>query len=101
LTTWYYSDAPATVRPQLDAARRVDTFDEVVIGLDERTAVYEARRCLSCGNCFHCDNCYSICPDNAIIKLPDGAGYTVNTDFCKGCGLCAAECPAGAIDMVG
>jgi NADPH-dependent glutamate synthase beta subunit-like oxidoreductase len=101
LTTWYYSDAPATVRPQLDAARRVDTFDEVVIGLDEQTAVYEARRCLSCGNCFHCDNCYSICPDNAIIKLPAGAGYEVNTEFCKGCGLCAAECPAGAIDMTG
>jgi NADPH-dependent glutamate synthase beta subunit-like oxidoreductase len=100
LTTWYYSDAPASVRPQLDAARRVDTFDEVVIGLDEQTAVYEARRCLSCGNCFHCDNCYSICPDNAIIKLPGGEGYVVNTDFCKGCGLCAAECPAGAIDMI-
>jgi NADPH-dependent glutamate synthase beta subunit-like oxidoreductase len=101
LTTWYYSDAPASLRPQLDAARRVDTFDEVVVGLDEQTAVYEARRCLSCGNCFHCDNCYSICPDNAIIKLPDGAGYVVNTDFCKGCGLCATECPAGAIEMIG
>jgi NADPH-dependent glutamate synthase beta subunit-like oxidoreductase len=101
LTAWYYSDAPAAVAPQLAAARRVDTFDEVVAGLDDATALYEARRCLSCGNCFHCDNCYSVCPDNAITKLADGSGYTVNTDFCKGCGLCAAECPAGAIDMTG
>jgi NADPH-dependent glutamate synthase beta subunit-like oxidoreductase len=67
LNTWYYSDAPATVRPQLDAARRISSFDEVTTGLDESTALFEARRCLSCGNCFECDNCYGVCPDNAII----------------------------------
>ena len=38
-------------------------------GLDETNALYEARRCLSCGNCFECDNCYGVCPDNAVIKL--------------------------------
>jgi NADPH-dependent glutamate synthase beta subunit-like oxidoreductase len=99
LSPWYYSDAPASVAPQLAAARRVDTFDEVVCGLTERTALYEARRCLSCGNCFECDNCYSVCPDNAITKLGPGRGYIVDTNYCKGCGLCAAECPAGAIEM--
>jgi NADPH-dependent glutamate synthase beta subunit-like oxidoreductase len=99
LSPWYYSDAPASVAPQLAAARRIDTFDEVVVGLDERTALYEARRCLSCGNCFECDNCYSVCPDNAVIKLGPGRKYLVDTDYCKGCGLCAAECPAGAIEM--
>ena len=30
LNAWYYEDAPATVRPMLDAARRVSSFDEVV-----------------------------------------------------------------------
>jgi NADPH-dependent glutamate synthase beta subunit-like oxidoreductase len=99
LSTWYYSDAPASVAPQLAAARRVDTFDEVVATLTPDTALYEARRCLSCGNCFECDNCYSVCPDNAITKLGPGLGFAVNTDYCKGCGLCAAECPAGAIVM--
>jgi hypothetical protein len=42
LNTWYYSDAPQQVQPTLDAVR----------GLDESTALFEARRCLSCGNCF-------------------------------------------------
>jgi 2-oxoacid:acceptor oxidoreductase delta subunit (pyruvate/2-ketoisovalerate family) len=98
LNTWYYADAPATVRPTLEAARRVTTFDEVVSGLDESTALFEARRCMSCGNCFGCDNCYGVCPDNAIIKLADGQ-YAVDYDYCKGCGLCAAECPCGAIEM--
>jgi 2-oxoacid:acceptor oxidoreductase delta subunit (pyruvate/2-ketoisovalerate family) len=100
LNTWYYSDAPATVAPRLDAARRTSTFDEVVGGLDESTALFEARRCLSCGNCFECDNCYGMCPDNAIIKLGPGKRYTIDYDYCKGCGLCVAECPCGAIDMV-
>jgi 2-oxoacid:acceptor oxidoreductase delta subunit (pyruvate/2-ketoisovalerate family) len=98
LNTWYYADAPATVRPQLEAARRITTFDEVTGGLDESTALFEARRCMSCGNCFGCDNCYGVCPDNAIIKRADGE-YDVDYDFCKGCGLCATECPCGAIEM--
>ena len=49
------------------------TFDEVVGGLDETNALFEARRCLSCGNCFACDNCYGVCPDNAVIKLDSPA----------------------------
>jgi 2-oxoacid:acceptor oxidoreductase delta subunit (pyruvate/2-ketoisovalerate family) len=99
LNTWYYSDAPATVRPELDAARRITTFDEVVGGLDESTALFEARRCLSCGNCFECDNCYGVCPDNAVIKLGPGQRYSIDYDYCKGCGICVAECPCGAIEM--
>jgi len=100
LHTWYYSDAPATVRPRLEAARRLSTFDEVVQGLDADTAVYEARRCLSCGNCFECDNCYGMCPDNAVIKLGPGQRFAIDLDYCKGCGICVAECPCGAIEMV-
>jgi len=101
LNTWYYADAPKTIRPRLDLARRESTFDEVTHGLDETTALFEARRCMSCGNCFACDNCYGVCPDNAVIKLePAGAwAYAIDLDYCKGCGLCAAECPAGAITM--
>ena len=100
LNTWYYEDAPATVRPMLEAARRIDSFSEVQGGLDETNALYEARRCLSCGNCFECDNCYGVCPDNAVIKLGPGKRFSIDYDYCKGCGLCAAECPCGAIDMV-
>jgi len=100
LNTWYYSDAPAQLRPRLEVARRITTFDEVEGGLDESTALFEARRCLSCGNCFECDNCYGVCPDNAVIKLGPGRRFMIDYDYCKGCGLCAAECPAGAITMV-
>jgi 2-oxoacid:acceptor oxidoreductase delta subunit (pyruvate/2-ketoisovalerate family) len=100
LNTWYYSDAPHMIRPRLEAARRATTFDEVVQPLDERTALFEARRCMSCGNCFECDNCFGVCPDTAVTKLGDGLRYAFDYDYCKGCGVCATECPAGAISMV-
>ena len=101
LNTWYYSDAPRQERSQLEAIRRQSTFEEVVAGLDDSNALFEARRCMSCGSCFACDNCYGVCPDNAVIKLdPTGSyAYEIDFDYCKGCGLCAEECPCGAIEM--
>jgi len=100
INTWYYSDAPKTVRPLLDLARRTSSFDEVQGGLTEDNALFEARRCMSCGNCFECDNCYGVCPDNAVIKLGPGKRFAFNYDYCKGCGICVSECPCGAIEMV-
>ena len=100
LEPWYYSDAPRSHRPRLDVVRRTSGFAEIVGNLDEESAAYEARRCMSCGNCFECDNCYGVCPDNAITKLGPGKGFEFKYDYCKGCGLCESECPCGAIKMI-
>jgi len=99
MNPWYYSDAPRTVRPMLDVVRRSNGFAEVVGDLTEDNALFEARRCMSCGNCFECDNCYGVCPDNAVIKLGPGNRFKFNYDYCKGCGICVSECPCGAIKM--
>ena len=100
LNTWYYADAPRTKRPELERIRRQTNFEEVIGGLTQENALFEARRCLSCGNCFECDNCFGVCPDNAVIKLGSGERYEFDYDFCKGCGICVTECPCGAIDLV-
>jgi NADPH-dependent glutamate synthase beta subunit-like oxidoreductase len=100
LNTWYYADAPRTEAEQLALVRRTSSFDEVQHGLTEDNALFEARRCMSCGNCFGCDNCYGVCPDNAVLKVDVADGYAIDLDYCKGCGICAAECPCGAIEMV-
>lgn len=99
LNTWYFEDAARSHRPVLEQARRSSTFDEVVHGLDADTALFEARRCLSCGSCFSCDNCYALCPDNAVLKIGPPGEYEIDLDYCKGCGICVEECPAGAIRM--
>jgi 2-oxoacid:acceptor oxidoreductase delta subunit (pyruvate/2-ketoisovalerate family) len=91
---------PVHVAPDTRYPRRQSTFDEIVGSLDQSNALYDACRCLSCGNCFECDNCYGVCPDNAVIKLGPGKRFQFNYDYCKGCALCASECPCGAIQMV-
>jgi Pyruvate/2-oxoacid:ferredoxin oxidoreductase delta subunit len=100
MNTWYFEEAPHVVRGRLERARRSSSFDEVVHGLTAPDALFEARRCLSCGQCFACDNCFGVCPDAAVIKLEDGGGYAIDLEHCKGCGLCVAECPSGAMRMI-
>jgi NADPH-dependent glutamate synthase beta subunit-like oxidoreductase len=96
----HYAHAPRTAeRVALTPEQRLSSFDEVMAGLDETNALFESRRCLSCGNCHECDNCYKVCPGDAIEKLGAGNGYRFIYDNCDGCGLCAEECPCGAIDM--
>lgn len=63
----------------------------------------EVRRCFSCGECMSCDNCWTLCPDNSVLKVQSaGDGkwhYVFDYDHCKGCGICAHECPVGYIAM--
>ena len=45
--------------------------------------------------CIDCDNCIVFCPDSSVNKQHD-----IDYDYCKGCGICAYECPSDAIEMV-
>jgi NADPH-dependent glutamate synthase beta subunit-like oxidoreductase len=90
---------PQAEQPALDVAERQGSFEETLGGLSETAAHDEAKRCLSCGNCFNCDTCHECCPQAAILKVGDDE-YRVHVPDCNGCGLCANECPCGAIDMV-
>jgi NADPH-dependent glutamate synthase beta subunit-like oxidoreductase len=100
LHTWFYSRTAPRQQPEIDGERRRTTFEEIHGGLNAEEAVYEARRCLSCGNCFECDGCYTVCPEEAIVKLGPGKRYRYNYDFCTGCSVCFEQCPCGAINMV-
>ncbi len=95
-----FSDADPSAQKVSQIRDRVAGFDEVVAGLTELQARYEARRCLSCGNCFECDNCFAACPEQAIIKLLPGQGYQVDFAKCTGCSVCFEQCPCHAIEMV-
>lgn len=47
--------------------------------------------------CTHCLVCYMCCPDGTINK--GESVVEIEYDFCKGCGICAVECPFQAIRM--
>jgi 2-oxoacid:acceptor oxidoreductase delta subunit (pyruvate/2-ketoisovalerate family) len=73
-------------------------FGEVNLGIDLEEAVAEARRCFNCAVCNDCELCLILCPDVAITRR-EGGGFEIDLDHCKGCGVCAEECPRGAIVM--
>jgi NADPH-dependent glutamate synthase beta subunit-like oxidoreductase len=100
LHVWYFADAPKQSQPEQPVEARTATFSEVVGGLDQPAAVYEAKRCLSCGNCFECDGCLGACPEDAVIKLGTGNRYRFDYDRCTGCRACFEQCPVHAIEMV-
>ena len=95
-----FSDVDPAVQHHLAEDQSVSGFDEVLAGLSEHEARHEARRCLSCGNCFECDNCLAACPEGAISKVGPGLGYSVDDMKCTGCSTCFQQCPCHAIEMV-
>jgi len=79
-------------------------FEERIQALAESAAVAEAKRCMSCGQCFECDNCVVYCPQIAVKRVPKKQATTgryVYTDYdrCVGCHICADVCPTGYIQM--
>jgi 2-oxoacid:acceptor oxidoreductase delta subunit (pyruvate/2-ketoisovalerate family) len=74
-------------------------FAESNLGLSRIQAMAESRRCLNCGVCNACELCLIFCPDLAVARREGGPGFSIDYDHCKGCGVCAAECPRGAIAM--
>ncbi|MEI7866316.1 MAG: NAD(P)-binding protein [Candidatus Methylumidiphilus sp.] len=99
LHIWYDTEAKQRHQDSLELDKRAFGFDEVVHGLGEAEALYEARRCFSCGNCFECDGCYGACPEQAITKLGPGKRYRYEYDRCTGCAVCFEQCPCHAIEM--
>lgn len=97
INTYYYPKQPRNSQQNLTVAQRLQNFSEVQQPLQATRASAEAARCFCCGTCIYCDNCYALCPDMAITKLD--RGYEIKSGYCKGCGLCVAECPTGSIVM--
>ncbi|MBI4506348.1 MAG: 2-oxoacid:acceptor oxidoreductase family protein [Chloroflexi bacterium] len=68
-----------------------------------QTGAWRAQRpVLQIERCIHCLFCWVFCPDSAIL-VQNGRIVGVDYDHCKGCGICARECPVKptAIPMVG
>ncbi|MFH1096994.1 MAG: NAD(P)-binding protein [Candidatus Desantisbacteria bacterium] len=95
----YYASLPRVESTGLTVEERVSNFNEVALTINEEQVTQEAKRCMSCGQCFDCDNCYSYCSDNAVKKLPKGQHYEFHLETCQGCKKCAEECPCGFVDM--
>ena len=97
INTFYTPRAARAAPERLSPAQRASGHAEVQAGLSADQVDAETARCFSCGTCIECDNCFHYCPDLAVRRVP--GGYEILEAYCKGCGLCVAECPTGSIAM--
>jgi pyruvate ferredoxin oxidoreductase delta subunit len=63
--------------------------------------------------CIGCKACEMVCPEGCVAENPkekhmieqagkkrEVANREFDPDYCKGCGMCASECPVKDIDMI-
>ncbi|MEJ2102876.1 MAG: 4Fe-4S binding protein, partial [Desulfobacterales bacterium] len=77
----------------VDAANAVEAVIRLQSGAPDIPS-YRAE--IDTGQCIACLTCFRLCPYKAVLR---GHRMSVLTDACEGCGICAAECPRGAIAM--
>jgi NADPH-dependent glutamate synthase beta subunit-like oxidoreductase len=95
----HFVAVPRNPDERLPVAESHPGFAEVNRGLPCNVALKEADRCFSCGVCNRCELCLIFCPDLAISRRDNGGRYVIALEYCKGCGVCVAECPRGAMVM--
>ena len=98
LNTHHFARVPRHAERMAEPVERRHAFVESNRGLTRDEALAEAGRCFNCGVCNECELCLIFCPDVAITRRA-GGGFEIAYEYCKGCGVCAAECPRGAIVM--
>ncbi|MBI4055389.1 MAG: FAD-dependent oxidoreductase [Elusimicrobia bacterium] len=99
LNASYFNKEPRPPAPLLSPPERAGHFRELQGALPESDILSEAARCFKCGTCNLCGNCEIFCPDLAIRWEAGKGRYSIDEDFCKGCGVCVEECPRAAIHM--
>jgi formate dehydrogenase major subunit len=95
----YFQESAPLDTPSISVNERLsnNAFKEVHRPPTETEKFGELARCFHCGRCTECDNCFIYCPDVAIAKKTKG--FDIDLFFCKGCGVCAVECPRAALRM--
>ena len=95
--------------PLVNLQKRMTTFDQVELGLNESAAREEAKRCMRCDVCERCGKCVEVCSDklgvSAIRFYHAGESSLILKDYvhglphCIGCGSCVNICPTGALQI--
>jgi NADPH-dependent glutamate synthase beta subunit-like oxidoreductase/Pyruvate/2-oxoacid:ferredoxin oxidoreductase delta subunit len=93
----HFRESPRAEIPVRPPEQAIKGFEEVIGDVDENEIQKSVERCFSCGTCTNCDICYNFCPDLSVKKR--NQSYEIDYTYCKGCTICAEECPRGVIHL--
>ena len=96
----FLDDRPRRALPRMEPGQRGKGFQEINLPLPMEEASQEGARCFFCGTCTGCDRCFLYCPELALVPPGEERNrYEADTEYCKGCAVCAAVCPRGVMTM--
>jgi pyruvate ferredoxin oxidoreductase delta subunit len=79
---------------------KINVIMEPGTAVEYKTGSWRSRRpVVDKEKCINCMFCWMYCPDNSII-VEKGEMKGIKLSHCKGCGICANQCPKDAIVMV-
>ncbi|MDR1083659.1 MAG: 4Fe-4S binding protein [Deltaproteobacteria bacterium] len=93
-------------KPAVEAIAKVGDLPLGFIGRPKRSRAAKTgdwrsvRPVLDRARCNYCGFCYFYCPDGVFQDMGEEKYYQADLDYCKGCGICAHECPKKAIAMI-
>ena len=75
-------------------------ISQPTVGASGKTGTWrDFRPVLDQSKCIKCLLCWISCPEGTVRRADDDS-VSIDYDYCKGCGICANECPKKAITMV-
>jgi len=91
---------PADARPGWDQLPIGSVMPEAGSGNAYQTGDWRSQRpVIDFSQCIQCFFCWVFCPD-ASIAVENRKVVGIDYYHCKGCGICAQECPKKCISMV-
>lgn len=98
INTFHFVKSERPSLKHMDTKESINNFNEVNQALTKNEVLAESKRCFNCGLCNRCEVCLILCPDIAVYK-DEKDNMQINLDYCKGCGICAHECPRNSMNM--
>jgi pyruvate ferredoxin oxidoreductase delta subunit len=92
-------------RPVIQDYKGYDELPPIPISFPQKGAIGKTgdwrtfKPVLNQEKCTKCGRCYLFCPEGTIPFNDETEQYEIDLIYCKGCGICAKECPTKAITM--
>ncbi len=102
---WEIINKSREERPLLQEYDGIDSLPPIPVSIPQKGALGNTgewrtyRPVIDHENCIQCAQCYMFCPEGTISHNKVEDKFEIDYIYCKGCGICANQCPKKCIAM--